>query len=129
MTRWLQAAIQAREPKAKTDETDETPVKVERAGQAAQPQPVLSVVSVSSGGREPETAPACQSPAPSAPAVPFHEEMVRLAWSGEWVSGDRGDALSDLERHGPRGVLFCGNCWRPRSREVALACLDGGTCP
>ena len=54
---------------------------------------------------------------------------MRLDWSGEWVSRDRWEAMSDLERHGPRGVLFCGKCWRPRNREVALACLDGRPCP
>lgn len=54
--------------------------------------------------------------------------MVRLDWSGEWVSREQWDTMSDLERHGPRGVLFCGKCWRPRSREVALACLDGRPC-
>lgn len=54
--------------------------------------------------------------------------MVRLAWSGEWVSRDRWEAMSDLERHGPQGRLFCGRCWQYRDPGTALACLDGRTC-
>lgn len=122
MTRWLQAAIQARKLKAKTDETDETPVKVERAAQTAQPQPVLSVVSVSSGGSKSETA-----TAPSAPVVSLHGRMV-ATWCGVWVSRAQWDAMTDLERHGPQGRLFCGKCWRWQDRGTALACLDGTPC-
>lgn len=62
----------------------------------------------------------------SAPSAPGG--MMRLAWSGEWVSRDRWDAMSDLERHGPQGRLFCGKCWRLRDRDTALACLDGESC-
>ena len=54
--------------------------------------------------------------------------MVRLDWSGEWVSRDRWDAMSDLERHGPQGRLFCGKCWQYRDRDTALRCLDGESC-
>lgn len=63
------------------------------------------------------------APAPSAPG-----SMVRLVWSGEWVSRDRWDAMSDLERHGPQGRLFCGRCWHLQDRDTALACLDGRPC-
>ena len=69
----------------------------------------------------------CPEPVPP-PRPSTLGSMVRLDWSREWVSRDRWDAMTDLERHGPRGVLFCGKCWRPRSREVALACLDGRPC-
>jgi len=54
--------------------------------------------------------------------------MVRLDWSGEWVSRDRWEAMTDLERHGPQGRLFCGRCWRLQGRDTALACLDGRHC-
>ncbi len=54
--------------------------------------------------------------------------MVRLDWSGEWVSRDRWHAMSDLERHGPQGRLFCGKCWHLQDRDTALACLDGRPC-
>ena len=106
---------------------------------ATKRQNVVEVADVAVGAREisaPATPPggavvlprhdptARPAPAPSAPG-----SMVRLDWSGEWVSRDRWDAMTDLERHGPRGVLLCGECWRPRSREVALACLDGRPCP
>ena len=67
-------------------------------------------------------------PAPSSPAVPLHGGMVRLDWSGEWVSRDRWEVMSDLERHGPQGRLFCGRCWRLQDRDTALACLDGEAC-
>lgn len=58
-------------------------------------------------------------PAPSVPG-----NMVRLDWSGEWVRRDRWDAMSDLERHGPQGRLFCGKCWRYRGRDTALLCVE-----
>ncbi len=64
---------------------------------------------------------------PSAPVVPLHAGMV-VTWCGEWVSRDRWDAMSDLERHGPQGRLFCGKCWRWQDRTTALACLDGRPC-
>ncbi len=63
------------------------------------------------------------SDAPSAPG-----KMVRLDWSGEWVSRDRWAEMSSLERHGPQGRLFCGKCWRLRDRDTALACLNGTPC-
>lgn len=69
------------------------------------------------------------APVRSAPAVPLHGGMVRLDWSGEWVSRDRWDAMTDLERHGPQGRLFCGRCWQYRDGASALACLDGRPCP
>lgn len=45
MTRWLQAAIQAQDPKAKTDETDGTRAKVERAGRGTTKAGFVSCVS------------------------------------------------------------------------------------
>ncbi len=51
--------------------------------------------------------------------------MVRLVWSGEWVSADRYAAMSDRERMGPQGKVFCGRCWQERDRETASRCLDG----
>ena len=63
------------------------------------------------------------APVPSAPGG-----MMRLDWSGEWVSRDRWEVMSDLERHGPQGRLFCGRCWRLQNRDTALACLDGEAC-
>lgn len=69
----------------------------------------------------------CPEPAPPPqPSTPG--SMVRLDWSGEWVSRDRWDSMSDLERHGPQGRLFCGKCWRYRERDTALACLNGEPC-
>lgn len=67
-------------------------------------------------------------PVPSAPAFPLHGGMVRLDWSGEWVSREQWAAMSDLERHGPQGRLFCGKCWRWQDRDTALGCLDGRPC-
>lgn len=54
--------------------------------------------------------------------------MVRLDWSGEWVSRDRWEAMSEMERHGPQGRLFCGKCGRWQDRDTALACVDGMPC-
>lgn len=69
----------------------------------------------------------CPDPvSPYRPSAPG--SMVRLDWSGEWVSRDRWDAMSDLERHGPQGRLFCGQCWRYRERDTALDCLDARPC-
>lgn len=51
--------------------------------------------------------------------------MVRLVWSGEWVSADRYAAMTERERLGPQGQVFCGKCWQERDRETALRCLDG----
>lgn len=59
-------------------------------------------------------------------AKPGH--MVRLVWSGEWVSRDRYDAMTDLERHGPQGRFWCGRCQRYQPPAAAGACLDGETC-
>lgn len=64
-----------------------------------------------------------RTPAPSAPGC-----MVRLPWSGEWVSADRFVALSDRERYGPQGKLWCGRCRQERGHETALRCLDGEPC-
>ena len=54
--------------------------------------------------------------------------MVRLNWSGEWVSADRYAAMTDRERYGPQGKLWCGKCRLELDRETALRCLDGEAC-
>ena len=59
----------------------------------------------------------------SAPSSPGN--MVRLAWSGEWVSADRYATMSDRERHGPLGRIWCGKCRQERDRDIALRCLEG----
>lgn len=69
------------------------------------------------------------APAPASPGRGARPGcMVRLAWSGEWVSADRYAVMTDLERHGPQGRLFCGKCWQYRDRETALGCLSGEAC-
>ena len=77
---------------------------------------------------EPEIAAPEIRPQPSAPAAPKAGCMVRLVWSGEWVSADRYAAMSERERLGPQGEVFCGKCWQERDRETALRCLDGVPC-
>ena len=67
-------------------------------------------------------------PRPSAPAAPKPGCMVRLSWSGEWVNADRFAAMSDRERYGPQGKVWCGKCRQERDRETALRCLDGERC-
>ena len=61
----------------------------------------------------------------SAKVVALRGRMVRLDWSGEWVNADRYAAMSDRERMGPQGKVFCGRCWQERDRETASRCLDG----
>lgn len=93
---------------------------------ATKPRNVAEVADVAGGQGEISRAP----PA----VVPLHDpspppgRMVRLDWSGEWVSRDRWETMSDLERHGSQGRLFCGKCWQYRDREIALGCLDGQPC-
>ena len=80
---------------------------------ATKRQNVVEVADVAVGARE-ISAPA--TPPGGAVVLPRHDpaarpapapsalgSMVRLDWSGEWVSRDRWDAMTELERHGPRG--------------------------
>lgn len=93
----------------------------------ARPQPSEPETAPVSGGAVvlPLHGPAARpAPVPSAPGG-----MMRLDWSGEWVSRDRWETMTDMERHGPQGRLFCGRCRRLRDRATALACLDGRPCP
>lgn len=143
------ARIRADAPAIPAAKTQSEPVTGATRATCATPQAPLSVhvAQVAQVARlrpsEPENAPlpggaavlplhgpaSRPKPAPSAPAVPLHGGKVRLDWSGESVSRDRWEAVTDLERHSPQGRLFCGKCWRWRDRDTALRCLDGEACP
>lgn len=126
MTRWLQAAISAQRTTDETDKTDETPSP--QGFQARNPQQaeVSSVVSVLSVGRKRDETTALAHDASHAP--PSAPGRMVTAWTGERVSADAHANMTDLERYGPRGVLFCGKCWQPRRRDTALGCLEGRSC-
>lgn len=70
-------------------------------------------------------APGSNAAPSSAQVVALRGRMVRLDWSGEWVGAGRYAAMSERERLGPQGKVFCGRCWQERDRETALRCLDG----
>lgn len=132
MTRWLQAAKAALPPSDKTDTTDETHA-MRVHGAVEQPQSeVLSVESVLSVGPKsdcpaiPEPQPAQPEPRPAprlavVPARPTHDPetfpngVCRFTgrprtWTGKVVSLEDWRRLSDWEREGPAGRLFCGIC-------------------
>lgn len=130
MTRWLQAAKSAQRTTDETDKTDETPSAAGFRGRNPLQAEVSSVVSVlsvertgaktdargnllqqrSAGRFLPENNGARPEPTPP--------ELGTEAWA----------SMTDLERYGPRGVLFCGNCRQARGRDTALQCLEGRSC-
>jgi len=114
MTRWLQAAKAALPPADKTDTTDETQPEGELTPRAAQPDMVLSVVSVLSEGGIPAQSPSApEEPRPG--DDPFRHGRSFTGdpktWTGRIVSLDAWRRLSAWDRHGPDGRLFCGACW------------------
>lgn len=123
MTRWLQAAKAASPPADKTDTTDTTQPQGERTRLAPQPDMVMSVVSVLSGRGIPGQSPG----APEVPRPgddPFrHGRGVTgdpRTWTGRIFSLDDWRRLSDWERHGPDGRLWCGCCRGWVDRATAL---------
>jgi len=68
-------------------------------------------------------------PEPTLPKPGAEKSGCMVAtWSGVWVSADAWAAMTDLERYGPRGQLFCGKCWQYQERDTALQCLEGRPC-
>ena len=129
MTRWLQAARAARaalSPGDKTDKADETQPMGGADRQSAQPEMVMSVMSVLSEGGMPRPQPSAPAPSPQdgEPARPaaspdIADDAPRIlcsvtgrpvTWTGKVVSLDAWRSLSAWERHGPDGRLFCGIC-------------------
>lgn len=122
MTRWLQAAKAASPPADKTDITDETQPKGEHAPKSAQPDMVMSVVSVLSGGGIPAP-PSAPPEVPRPGDDPFRHGSFMgdpKTWTGRIVSLDAWRRLSAWDRHGPDGRLFCGAC---------RAWVQAGDCP
>ncbi len=147
MTRWLQAALSVQPTTDGTDKTDETPSAVGFQGRNPQLAEVSSVVSVLSVERKDAIAAAVDDPRLQGSADRFLSEnngappdpnppkpsaeksgCMVATWSGVWVSADAWAAMTDLERYGPQGQLFCGKCWQYRDRDAALSCLDGRPC-
>lgn len=126
MTRWLQAAKSAQRTTDETDKTDETPSAAGFERRNPQLAEVLSVVSVLSVGRKPDEASALAHDAEHAP--PSAPGRMVASWTGERVGADAQASMTDLERYGPQGVLFCGNCRQARGRNTALGCLAGRPC-
>ena len=106
--------------------------EVRAAGLGVSPAPKGQVAQIARIARslpaDPKNASDAIARRPSAPATQKPGCMVRLSWSGEWVSADRFAAMSDRERYGPRGRLWCGRCRQERDHETALRCLDGERC-
>lgn len=134
MTKWLQAAKQA----IGADAVPEVPTQP-----AA--MPVLSVLSVLSEGGTPDPAPLVATPPRSKPepAPSARPEVIRggfpygttcslgdapRTWTGRIVSLSDWRALSDWERHGPNGRLWCGLCrvWHMAGECEAGAESDTG---
>ncbi|GGE17399.1 hypothetical protein SAMN05421774_10447 [Gemmobacter megaterium] len=115
MTRWLQAARAAKAalpPGDKTDTTDATQSMGEVPHLSAQPEMVVSVVSVLSEGGMPRPKPS--APAPSRLDGPVSIGIVAdtpralcsvtdrpMTWTGKVVSLDAWRRLSAWDRHGP----------------------------
>lgn len=127
MTRWLQAAMAAKAargalpPFDKTDLTDITQPMGEAPCQSAQPEMVLSVVSVLSEGGHTPAKPSAPAPsrldgtaslgiADDAPRALCSITGRPMTWTGKVVPLDAWRRLSAWERHGPDGRLFCGIC-------------------
>lgn len=107
MTRWLQAAKSATDAGTKPTELTEP-----------RPEPVLSVKSVLSGGERAvadRCAPSVAIPQPSARGITFPHGVCDFTgrprtWTGKVVVLDEWRRLSDWEREGPAGRLWCGLC-------------------
>jgi len=147
MTRWLAAARQAQS--AGTQLTQPTKHSLglhDEAGRTTKTG-VLSVMSVLSEGVRPEAAPLMRPPeAPTQPAPPSPSRQERATpstpgggdvgrhgrsvtgaprtWTGRLVKPEAWGTLSEWERHGPDGRLWCGCCRAWAARETALAHAD-----
>lgn len=123
MTRWLQAAKQAHTPNYKTYRTDETQPSVADSTAGEQPEGVLSgfVGSVDRSRVEiaPRAEPARIVTLPSPSASRGSDDIFRhgasvtglpRTWTGRIVSLDEWRRLSEWDRHGPAGRMFCGAC-------------------
>lgn len=49
-----------------------------------------------------------------------------ITWTGRVVSLDEWRSLSEWDRHGPNGRLWCGLCREWRDAQTAMACADSG---
>lgn len=122
MSRWLRAAGLL--PSDKTDRTDKTHATIAREGVNARDRGVLSVKSVLSPGERAEP----PGPPPEAGAALRHALAAPSrhppetfphgvacggsprTWTGRIVSLAEWRGLSEWDRHGPNGRLFCGAC-------------------
>jgi hypothetical protein len=100
MTRWLQAAKQASDAGTKPTEPTEPKARLPNVAPETTGRGVLSVSSVLSGARNPRGTPA--------PAHAFTHGTSPggrpVTWTGRVISLDEWRALSDWQRHGPRGA-------------------------
>lgn len=53
-------------------------------------------------------------------------EAGGITWTGRVVSLDEWRSLSEWDRHGPNGRLWCGLCREWRDAQTAMACADSG---
>jgi hypothetical protein len=105
MTKWLQAARQGIDTEAGVAETDQ--------------RPVLSVLSVLSEGVSADAATSPRVARP--PASPSASEQ--RTWTGRIVSLAEWRRMTEWERAGPNGRLWCGLC---QSWHGPGQCEDGG---
>lgn len=130
MTRWLQAALSAQLTTDETDKTDETHSAPGFQGRNPQQAEVSSVVSALSVERTGAKTAARGNLLQQGSAGRFLPENngARPEPTPPELNAEAWASMTDLERYGPRGVLFCGKCWQPRGRDTALQCLEGRPC-
>lgn len=111
MSRWLDAVREQPGAGTKPTEPTEPNPEAKATGDATTAEGVSSVSSVSSEG---EGVPP-RGPTPNRSAFPHGFACNRFTdhprtWSGRVVSLDQWDRLSEWERHGPAGRVWCGQC-------------------
>jgi hypothetical protein len=111
MTKWLEAAKRT---------TGREAMEQPQPG----PQPVLSVVSVLSQGVTPQPRPAKAQPHEDFPyGTACDLGLMPKTWTGRVVSLADWRTLSEWERHGPNGRIWCGLC---QGWHWPGDCEDGG---
>jgi hypothetical protein len=118
MTRWLAAARRAEEAGTKLTKPTEP-----------RPSEVMSVMSVLSEREKPQAAQVARrvEPDPNADAFPYGTACdlgdAPRTWTGRVVSLAAWKRLTEWERHGPNGRVWCGLC---RCRHMPNACHGKG---
>lgn len=106
-------------PASQVSQVSQTPARESRPS-------VANVATVATRSTQSAAPSLSRQEPPSAPeADQFEHERSargdRRTWTGRVVSLDAWRALSEWERHGPRGQLWCGFCGAWVDRETALA--------